>query len=149
MTTASLTDVVTVAAYAGPHRLGRLLPYLPLNWRLVRRDWLDDRAGAPDLVLIFDATGTAVAEARRRDPGAPVVVVLDPRGDQRDVIAVLHAGADACVRSDSAAIVAAHLQACRRRRYQAGQHGRCGDPATPPCLRPDVLGQNERREQWG
>jgi hypothetical protein len=109
------SDVVTVAAYAGAHRLRRLLPYLPLSWRLVRRDRLDDRTGRPDLVLLFDATGTAVTEARQRDPGAPVVVVLDPRGDQRDVIAVLQAGADACVRSDSAVIVAAHLQACRRR----------------------------------
>jgi hypothetical protein len=109
------TDVVTVAAYARAERLAGLLPYLPVDGRLVRRDWLDTTVGDPDLVLLFDATGARVAEARRRDPGASVVAVLDPRGDQQEVVAVLHAGADACVRSNSAPIIAAHLQACRRR----------------------------------
>jgi hypothetical protein len=105
------TDVVTVAAYGRAERLADLLPYLPVDWRLIH----GDRRDSPDLVLLYNATGERVAEARRRDPGAGVVAVLDPRGDQQEVVCVLNAGADACVRSTSSAIIAAHLQACRRR----------------------------------
>jgi hypothetical protein len=69
-----------------------------------------------DLMVLFGATGPAVAAAVRRYPAIPLVGVVW-RSDPVDLIVdVLEAGADACVRDGSLPVIVSHLRACERRR---------------------------------
>ncbi|GAA0743328.1 response regulator transcription factor [Dactylosporangium roseum] len=137
--TSPTLDRITVLLVTGGSRFGDLARHLPRDWRVVRCRQLptgeernlhgsgssgsglhgaDARAAdvpEPD-VVVLDAPGAkAVTAACLRHPAAAIVAVLDPYSDHQDVVDVLEAGADACVRSSTSAVVAAHVEACRRR----------------------------------
>jgi hypothetical protein len=63
-----------------------------------------------------------VTAACLQHPTASVVAVLSPFSDHGEVVRVLEAGADACVRTTNAAIVAAHAEACHRRQLASPWH---------------------------
>ncbi|GAA2622320.1 hypothetical protein GCM10010399_61930 [Dactylosporangium fulvum] len=69
----------------------------------------------PDIVVLDAPAAKTVTAACLRHPAAAIVAVLDPYSDHQDVVDVLEAGADACVRSSTSAVIAAHVEACRRR----------------------------------
>jgi hypothetical protein len=104
--------VVTVVGNAGS--LTALAAQLPHDWEV--------RAAGPgepadtDLLVIANATGPRIAAAVGRHPGVPVVGIVDASAQAEQVVEVLEAGADACVRSGQAALVGSHLRACYRRR---------------------------------
>jgi DNA-binding NarL/FixJ family response regulator len=105
----------TVLIVARPHRLADLDRHLPSDWAVTHRPDLPAGGRDPDLVVLDDPGPRAVTAACRRHPSAAIVVVLSPYSDHEDVVDVLEAGADACVRSGTAAVIAAHLEACQRR----------------------------------
>jgi hypothetical protein len=111
------TVTVTVLGRAGQASV--LRPHLPDNWAV--RSVADVRAANDrDLLVLGSATGSNVALARRLHPYTVIVAVIDTAAPVDVIVDVLGAGADACVRSGSTAILAGHLRACQRRR-QAGQ----------------------------
>ncbi|MET7392282.1 hypothetical protein ABZS66_02140 [Dactylosporangium sp. NPDC005572] len=114
--TALMLDRVTVLVVTGTSRLSDLPRHLPGDWLVVQRAELDDGGvREPDIVVLDDPGPRAVTAACLRHPAAAVVAVLNPYSDHQEVVNVLEAGADACVRSSSTAIVAAHVEACQRR----------------------------------
>ncbi|WP_238016552.1 hypothetical protein KZZ52_11025 [Dactylosporangium sp. AC04546] len=123
--TALVLDRVTVLVVTGATRLSDLPKHLPGDWLVVQRrgplaqsaalDRDDGDVREPDIVVLDDPGPRAVTIACLRHPAAAVVAVLNPYSDHQDVVDVLEAGADACVRSSSTAIVAAHVEACQRR----------------------------------
>jgi hypothetical protein len=68
----------------------------------------------PDAVLVIAADGHAHPELWPA-AGPPILVVLPSGARHLSVLAAFAAGADGCVRTDCAAIVAAHLTALLRR----------------------------------
>ncbi|WP_213454413.1 hypothetical protein [Rhizomonospora bruguierae] len=89
---------------------------LPASWA-VRPGTGPDDAAPGELVLLVRPDPAAVAGAVDRLPAAcPVVVLLEEGAPAEAVERVLAAGADACVRSGSTAVLAGHLMACHRRR---------------------------------
>lgn len=107
--------VVTVVGSVGS--LTALADQLPEGWEV--RSAARGEAVATDLLVIADATGSRVAAALRQNRGTPVVGVVDAFAPTDQVIEVLEAGADACVRSGEPAVVGSHLRACHRRRTVA------------------------------
>lgn len=113
-------DEVSVAV-VGPTTLhkGELEPHLPPLWTVTHHR--HEEIGDPDLLVLLAPTEALVRDARRRRPDTAILAVLsllDPAGA---LIGVVHAGADAGVRTDSAATVAEHLRACRRRQLAPPQ----------------------------
>jgi|SRR5690348_1046271 len=112
-------DPVTVLVVGPTARLHDLAPFLPDNWLVVRRERLGIGDGAEpehaEIVLLIEPTANQVTAACLAEPAAAVIAVLSPFSDHDEVVRVLDAGADACVRSQNSAIVAAHAEACRRR----------------------------------
>ncbi|GGM65459.1 response regulator transcription factor [Dactylosporangium sucinum] len=114
--TAFRFDRVTVLLVAGTSRLSDLPRHLPGDWLVVQRPQLaDGDVRDPDIVVLDDPGPRAVSAACLRHPAAAVVAVLSQYSDHQDVVDVLEAGADACVRAATTAIVAAHVEACQRR----------------------------------
>jgi hypothetical protein len=110
------TVTVTVLGRAGQASV--LRPHLPESWAI--RSVADVRAASDrDLLVLGSATGSKVALARQLHPYTVIVAVIDQAAPVDVIVDVLGAGADACVRSGSTAILAGHLRACQRRR-QAG-----------------------------
>ncbi|MGI5244014.1 hypothetical protein [Dactylosporangium sp. CA-139066] len=105
-------DVLLVAPNG---RFGDLERHLPQGWVLTRRHELPAGCREPDIVVLDDPGPRAVTAACLRHPAASIVAVISPYSDHQRVVDVLEAGADACVRSGTAAVIAAHLEACRRR----------------------------------
>ncbi|MFI5955034.1 hypothetical protein [Cryptosporangium sp. NPDC051539] len=108
---------VLVTVVGAPGSLNALAEQLPAHW-IVRSAALED-VGDTDLLVIGRATGHRVAAAVRQHPGTPVVGLLDSYAPAEQVVEVLEAGADACVRSGQPALVGSHLRACHRRRGPA------------------------------
>ncbi len=109
-------DPVSVLVIGPTARLHDLGAFLPDRWILVRRP--ERREGEPlhpDIVVLIEPSPSAVTAACLQNPTASVIAVLSPFSDHEDVVGVLDAGADACVRTTNAAIVAAHAEACHRR----------------------------------
>lgn len=106
---------ITVLLVAPAHHLTDLGRHLPQAWRVLRREELPAGGRDPDIVVLDDPGPRAVTNACLRHPTAAVVAVLSPFSDHQAVVDVLEAGADACVRSSTAAVIAAHLEACQRR----------------------------------
>jgi hypothetical protein len=104
-------DPITVFVQGPPHRLMGLSAYLPPGWRVSRA------APTPhaEIILLVDPHPAEVTSTCLRHPDAAVIAVLDAFSTDAQSVGVLEAGADACVRTDHAAIVAAHIEACRRR----------------------------------
>lgn len=106
---------VGVLLIAHAARLTDLDRHLPPGWRVIRREELPGGGRDPDIVVLDDPAPRLVTSACLRHPTAAVVAVLGPYSDHQAIIDVLEAGADACVRSGTAAVIAAHLEACQRR----------------------------------
>jgi DNA-binding response OmpR family regulator len=100
---------------APPHRLADLDRHLPSGWGVVHRTDLPAGGRDPDIVVLDDPLPRTVTAACLRHPAAAIVAVLTPYSDHQDVVDVLEAGADACVRSGTTTVVAAHVEACQRR----------------------------------
>ncbi|MDG6104363.1 response regulator transcription factor [Dactylosporangium aurantiacum] len=112
---ASDLDHVTVLVIAADTRFADLTRYLPQDWTVLRRTTPEPVVRDPDIVVLDDPGPRAVTAACLRHPTSAIVVVLSPYSDHQEVVDVLEAGADACVRSNTTAVVAAHVEACRRR----------------------------------
>lgn len=108
-------DRVSVLLVARATRLHDLDRHLPQGWRVTRREELPSGGRDPDIVVLDDPASRVVTAACLRHPTAAVVAVLSPYSDHEAVVDALEAGADACVRSSTAAVIAAHLEACQRR----------------------------------
>ncbi|WP_432988049.1 hypothetical protein [Dactylosporangium sp. CA-233914] len=106
---------IDVLLIAPAHRLSDLDRHLPQDWVVTRRAEMPAGCREPDIVLLDDPGPRSVTAACLRHPAASVVAVLSPYSDHQAVVDVLEAGADACVRSATAPVIAAHLEACRRR----------------------------------
>ncbi|GAA1037191.1 hypothetical protein GCM10009557_50010 [Virgisporangium ochraceum] len=73
-------------------------------------------AGPDDLaLLVYPAAAEVAAAHRTLGGGARLVVLIEPTATDEQVAEVLEAGPDTCVRAGSAAVLAGHLIACRRR----------------------------------
>ncbi|GAA3393387.1 hypothetical protein [Cryptosporangium minutisporangium] len=108
---------VRVTVVGAPDSLAALAEELPVHWRLESTTLAE--VGDTDLLVISRATGGRIRAAVRQHPGTPVVGVLDSCAPAEQVVEVLEAGADACVRSGLPALVGSHLRACHRRRVLA------------------------------
>jgi hypothetical protein len=113
-------DRVTVLLSAADSRFTDLARHLPQDWQVLRcaADQLTRPPREPDIVLLDDPRPEAVTDTCLRHPTAAVMVVLSPYGDHQDVVDVLEAGAVACVRSHTTAVIAAHVEACQRRKAE-------------------------------
>ncbi|GAA2396390.1 hypothetical protein [Dactylosporangium salmoneum] len=96
-------------------RFTELDRHLPAGWFVTRRAEMPAGCREPDIVVLDDPGPRTVTAACLRHPAASIVAVLSPYSDHQAVVDVLEAGADACVRSATPAVIAAHLEACRRR----------------------------------
>ena len=110
---------VTVLLVAAPYRLQDLGRHLSPGWLVVRPSQAEGAGTEPDIVVLDDADPRAVTGVCLRYPAAGLVALLSPSSDHNRVVEVLNAGADACVRSDDTAILAAHVEACHRRQEYA------------------------------
>jgi hypothetical protein len=108
-------DPVSVLVVGPTARLHDLGPFLPDNWLVIRRERLGVVPEHADIVLLIEPTANQVTAACLAEPTAAVIAVLSPFSDHEEVVRVLDAGADACVRTQNSAIVAAHAEACHRR----------------------------------
>ena len=93
-----------------------LATYLPPGWRVTATDRFDVRRRKPDVVVLIQATAADVSKLCGELGGVPVVCTISPDAPASEAIAVLRAGADACVRSPGALVLGAHIRACQRRR---------------------------------
>jgi hypothetical protein len=102
--------------------------HLPASWEL--RQGLDiSRAQDDALVLLVCPDVDEVAILDRQLLRRPqLVVLLDESSSAATVAAVLEAGADMCVRTNSSAILASHLMACRRRLVRTSAPRRASSP---------------------
>lgn len=71
--------------------------------------------GPIDLLVVYDATPLAVARCLSLWRHAPILAVLPSAALEGDALAVLEAGAEACVRTPHTQVVIAHLKAVERR----------------------------------
>lgn len=92
-----------------------LVRHLPDSWTVSPAASVA-AAGPDDLALLVYPTAGEVAAAHRAlGGGARLVALIEPTATAERVAEVLEAGADTCVRAGSAAVLAGHLIACRRR----------------------------------
>ncbi|SHN28068.1 response regulator transcription factor [Cryptosporangium aurantiacum] len=112
-----LPGPAVLVTVVGPGSLAALAEQLPPHWS-VRCAPLAE-VGDTDLLVIGGASGARIRAAVRQHPGTPVVGVVDSYASAEQVVEVLEAGADACVRSGLPALVSSHLRACHRRRALA------------------------------
>lgn len=113
MTLTSIETAVLVTVVGTPGTASALADQLPPHWRVESADLAD--VDHTDLLVIGAATGARIRAAVRQHPGTPVVGVVDPYATAEQVVEVLEAGADACVRSGLPTLVGSHLRACHRR----------------------------------
>lgn len=106
---------VLVVAYGPIGGDEPLTASLPFGWRLTRHDALGHPAGEL-LVVVAAATGAEVARVRRCHPGDPLLAIVPLMADSSVVVDALEAGADACIRTSAATVVASYLVAMQRRR---------------------------------
>jgi hypothetical protein len=111
----SPVTVLVVGARSEAYTLAR---HLPDGWSVSWAETVATTADA-DIMVVYGATGPAVAVAVRHHPAATVLGVVSA-GEPVDVMVdVLEAGADACVRDAGAPVIVGHLRACHRRRAAA------------------------------
>ena len=93
---------------------------LPLGWHLARDDpghGTGTASGTAErLVLVAASRGSEVARVRREHPDDPLLAMVPLMADSSVVVEALEAGADACIRTSGAAVVASYLIAMQRRR---------------------------------
>ena len=95
--------------------MSRINTYLPRRWSTRRYPTLYD-VTHPDLLVLGGATPFLAAAARLLHREAVLIGVIDADAPARDLVDVLHAGADACVRASAPHVLASHLMALHDRR---------------------------------
>lgn len=106
---------VLVVAYGPIGGDEPLIASLPFGWRVTRHDAFRQPAGEL-LVVVAAPTGAEVARVRRYHPGDPLLAIVPLMADSSVVVDALEAGADACIRTSAATVVASYLVAMQRRR---------------------------------
>jgi hypothetical protein len=102
-------------AGSGSGVVAGLMRHLPSSWAVTPAAGVA-AAGPDDLALLVYPTAAEVASAHQAlGGGARLVVLIESTASADRVAEVLEAGADTCVRAGSAAVLAGHLMACRRR----------------------------------
>jgi hypothetical protein len=101
----------------------RVEAFLPRRWatRRYRSIYEIDR---PDLLVVGRASPPLVAAARLLHPEATLFALIDDAAPPRNLVDILHSGADVCVRDGALHILAAHLIAGPRRRLRRRSHAR-------------------------
>jgi hypothetical protein len=112
------TAHVRVAIVDRVGQVDGLAAFLPRRWATRHYDSLYG-VGGFDLMVLGGATGEMVSAARVLHPDASIVAVIDADAPVEPLVDVLQAGADACVRAGSPAVLAGHLLASHRRRQRA------------------------------
>ena len=87
--------------------LGRRLPE---GWQVHREKAVDAVIGADAIVLVRPTT-VRVRRARAGHPDTPVLAVVDDTASPSRVMALIEAGADACVRASRSVLLAALARA--------------------------------------
>jgi hypothetical protein len=111
---------VTVAVIGCRDGILDLATYLPDDWRI---SWVDDATGVgdagrwPDVIVLTCASAADVRALCGRCGDVPVLSTVTSGASANDVIESLRAGADACIRSEGAIVLSAHIRACHRRRH--------------------------------
>ena len=116
---ASWRHRVQVRVYGNLDGAGMLAEVLPDGWTIDGQDSLAEEGG--DVIVVVAGVRSrddwgVVAAVRSRHLGDPLLVIVPAMDDASVVVAALDAGADACVRTASAAVVASHLLSMQRRR---------------------------------
>lgn len=93
-----------------------LATYLPVGWRITSHGRFDPVTYQPDILVLVRASAADVREWCARFADVPVVCTISPDAPASEAVAVLRAGADACVRSQGPLVLGAHIRACQRRR---------------------------------
>jgi hypothetical protein len=88
--------------------------FLPRRWATRRFPTIYD-IDRPDLLVLGSATPFLVAAARLLHSQATIVALIGDGADARQLVDLLHSGADVCVREGAQHILAAHLIAGHRR----------------------------------
>ena len=112
---ASWRRPVLVVAYGPIGGDEPLIAALPFGWRLTRHDALGHQPSEV-LVVVAAASGADVARVRHSRPGDPLLAIVPLMADSSVVVDALEAGADACIRTSAATVVASYLVAMQRRR---------------------------------
>jgi hypothetical protein len=110
---------VTVEVIGGRQLAGALSRHLPAGYR-VHQGTNPDAIEHPDAIVLADATAGSVAAVLLRHPATPVIGVIGALDPVQTLVGVLEAGADTCIRSSEAGLLASHLLACLRRRRVLG-----------------------------
>jgi hypothetical protein len=105
---------VAVSTSADGPDLVALQAQLPVDWEVVDVDSLEDAQEA-DVYVLAGADPETIVDRRRRSGGASLIAYLPSSASAGDVVAMLHAGADGCVRPCEPVLLAAHVRACHRR----------------------------------
>jgi hypothetical protein len=130
---APLAADVQVAVVDRVGQVDGLAAFLPRRWATRHYDSVY-AVGGFDLMVLCGATGEMVSAARVLHPDASIVAVIDTDAPVEPLIDVLQAGADACVRAGSPAVLAGHLMASHRRRQRAARVYRARARLTPHQL---------------
>jgi hypothetical protein len=125
---------VRVAVVDRVGQVDGLAPFLPARWATRHFDSLYAVASF-DLMVLGGATPELVAAARLLHPDGSIIAVIDADAPVEPLVGVLQAGADACVRSGSPAVLAGHLLASHRRRVREGRADRNRARSLPPAYR--------------
>jgi hypothetical protein len=104
---------VLVVAYGPIGGDEPLAAALPIGWRLTR---VASHAASELLVVVAADGGSGVARVRRAHPSDPLLAIVPLMADSSVVVDALDAGADACIRTAGATVVASYLIAMQRRR---------------------------------
>jgi hypothetical protein len=106
----------TVALVGDSSGISDLATYLPAGWLVTVADRFDVLSGKPDVLVLTQASAVEVRALCDRFDDVPVVCTISPNAPASEAIAVLRAGADACVRAQGSLVLSAHIRACQRRR---------------------------------
>jgi hypothetical protein len=118
--TAQLNDPVIITVVGKAFPIPELLTHLPARWR-IRHLHAVGAAVSPDAIVIGQPTTDAVRRLHAGYPSAEVVAVVTRSAPISDVVALLDAGAGACVREGRPDLLAGHLRSRIRRTQPAPQ----------------------------
>ena len=112
----AIRTVAVIGDGAGSADISNLATYLPAEWQVISHNRFDSFGYEPDVIVLTDASAAAVRDWCTRFGDVPVVCTIAPDAAASEAIAVLRAGADACVRSSGPLVLGAHIRACQHRR---------------------------------
>jgi hypothetical protein len=112
---ASWRHSVLVLAYGPCGGDDTLAAALPMGWTVGRSDERG-RTTTELIVVVAAAGGADVARVKREHPDDPLLAIVPLMADSSVVVDALEAGADACIRTAAASVVASYLIAMQRRR---------------------------------